>query len=106
MNTIIVDNKLIHFFLFIQFQFVSEIANFSPFSTGKKSSLTSPGLKAQFKGCLGLNRVPSIPYLASNSQKGAMCLYFIDEEEEEDPYDTVEISPMRERKRPVTCFDL
>ena len=31
---------------------------------------------------------------------------FIDEEEEEDPYDTVEISPTRERKRPVTCFDL
>ncbi|XP_022793255.1 rho guanine nucleotide exchange factor 10-like isoform X1 [Stylophora pistillata] len=51
------------------FQFVSEIANFSPFSTGKKSSLSSPGLKAQFKGCLGLNRVPSTPYLASDSKK-------------------------------------
>ena len=68
---------LINFVLHTQFQFVSEIANFSPFSTGKKSSLSSPGLKAQFKGCLGLNRVPSTPYLASDSKKGMICVSII-----------------------------
>jgi len=47
---------------------VSEVTSFSPFSGGKKPSLGIPGLKGQIKGCLGLNRAPSLPYLASNQK--------------------------------------
>ena len=49
---------------------MSEITNFSPFKR-PSGSLGVPGLKGHLKGCLGLNKASSQPYLPSTkTQKG------------------------------------
>lgn len=49
------------------FKFVSEITNFSPFKR-PSGSLGVPGLKGQLKGCLGLNKASSMPYLPGSAK--------------------------------------
>ena len=46
----------------------------------RKPTLAIPGLRGQLKGCFGINRVPSLPYLAKGKKGGLeirfRCLFF------------------------------